>query len=499
MNQPTFQFDPTRFRQALALLSSRPAWENLDPPAPSDVYVPPMHVKALQPEVSVVEGMRGAGKSFWTAVLANDQLRTLVATSANSPQLAKAEVRVGFGLDLDNAQFPSASMIGGLLNNGCSPDTVWRSVLLRHALKTVDIALPFLDDVQAAASWVQQCRVQADQLLVQADRELAARGKTLLVLFDSLDRLADDNNWDSVRERLTAALRLGLECRSRRAMRCKFFLRPDMIEEDDRIWRFTDSSKLLHEKVELAWRPNDLFGLVFLNLANASDIGADFRNAVTAGWPRATWLENNDVFTLPPELTAEEQPTRGIVEALAGPWVGPTAKRGFTYKWIPSHLADAKGRLSPRIVLLAFKEAAEWTCNHRPDHKLALHYEGVQQGVVRASATRVDEMKEDYPWVGPLLAAMKGATVPLDMNELDGFWTADCLGTALEKAQSEGRLPPRRYGGDSVGKGLLSALVDDLVELAVLYRTEDQRINMPDIFRVGFGIKRKGGVKPPRA
>jgi hypothetical protein len=108
-------------------------------------------------------------------------------------------------------------------------------------------------------------------------------------------------------------------------------------------------------------------------------------------------------------------------------------------------------------------------------------------------------MKEDYPWVGPLLAAMKGATVPLDMNELDVFWTEACLGTALKKAQSEGRLPPRRYGGDSVGNGLVSALVDELVELAVLYRTEDQRINMPDIFRVGFGIKRKGGVKPPRA
>ena len=36
------------------------------------------------------------------------------------------------------------------------------------------------------------------------------------------------------------------------------------------------------------------------------------------------------------------------------------------------------------------------------------------------------------------------------------------------------------------------------VELAVLYRTKDGRLNMPDIFRVGFGIRRKGGVRPPR-
>jgi hypothetical protein len=41
-------------------------------------------------------------------------------------------------------------------------------------------------------------------------------------------------------------------------------------------------------------------------------------------------------------------------------------------------------------------------------------------------------------------------------------------------------------------------LIEDLVELAILYRTEDSRLNMPDIFRVGFGIRRMGGVRPPR-
>lgn len=35
-------------------------------------HVPPTHSKALLPDCSIVEGMRGAGKSFWTAVLANE-------------------------------------------------------------------------------------------------------------------------------------------------------------------------------------------------------------------------------------------------------------------------------------------------------------------------------------------------------------------------------------------------------------------------------------------
>ncbi len=66
------------------------------------------------------------------------------------------------------------------------------------------------------------------------------------------------------------------------------------------------------------------------------------------------------------------------------------------------------------------------------------------------------------------------------------------------KKAAGAKLPPRRFTNDPFRKGSPEALIDDLVELAVLYRTKDGRLNMPDIFRVGFGIRRKGGVKPPR-
>ena len=38
---------------------------------PALTYVPPSHAKALDPENSVVEGIRGAGKSFWWAALSS--------------------------------------------------------------------------------------------------------------------------------------------------------------------------------------------------------------------------------------------------------------------------------------------------------------------------------------------------------------------------------------------------------------------------------------------
>lgn len=495
MTLSKLNFNAVDIRQALIDLPLVSAKEDLVPPQPSEIYIPSLHSKALWQEVSIVEGMRGAGKSFWTAALLNDETRKLVSDVANIQKLDQLIVRIGFGLSWDNDFFPTDKRMVSLLGKGCTADDIWRSILLRHLIKVLQKSMPFEDSVDAAALWVKDNRDATDNHLTVCDRELVLQGKIFLLLFDSLDRLAGD--WVHIRVLLSSALQLGLECRTRRAIRLKFFLRSDMVEEDDEIWRFADSSKLLHSKEILTWRPNDLFGLILLHLANSKSVGAAFRQEILEK-VQSDFKEVNGTFSLPRTLTAKEQPLRSIVEALAGPWVGTNAKRGFTFTWIPTHLSDAKGRLSPRSILLAFNKAAQWTSERHPDHPTALHYEGIQQGVVEASKIRISEIKEDYPWVGPLLDALNGATVPLTMNELTRRWTDNCIYASLDAAIQDQRLPPRRYSSDPHRKGDLQALVDDLIELAVLYRTEDGRLNMPDIFRIGFGIKRQGGVKPPR-
>jgi len=487
-------YDSVSIRKALSELPLTPAWESLTPPNPAEIYVPLLHNKALLPEVSIVEGMRGAGKSFWTAVLADDSTRSIVSGVAHNDRLSGLAVKIGFGLDLDNIFFPSAKRISALLSKGCAANDIWMSVLLRHTYSVLGESAPFADTVDDAALWVRDNQDLADNLVGECDKSLAARKIVLLLVFDSLERLAGD--WEGIRTLLSSALQLGLECRTRRAIRFKFFLRPDMVEEDDDLWRFADSSKLHHGKGELVWRPNDLFGLILLHLANSKSCGEEFRGAIESNYG-FQWREIDNVYPLPIGLTAGIQPLREIVEVIAGPWMGTTAKRGFSFTWIPTHLSDAKGRLSPRSILLAFRHAAQWTEQNHPQHTSALHYEGIQQGVVAASKIRIGEIKEDYPWVGPLLEALKGATVPLTVDELTARWTPSCIKSSLKAAEMEQRLPPRRYSNEH-NKKSVQLLVDDLVELAVLYRTEDKRINMPDIFRVGFGIKRKGGVKPPR-
>ena len=487
----SMQLSPASTRSVLAQLPDVAAQESLEPPSLERIYVPMGHQKALSLDASIVVGMRGAGKSLWTAVLSSPEHRAFVANLIQSPALANVEVRVGFGLDTSNKHFPSEEVLKSLVAERHEPLSIWRAVVLRHALQVLDTPLPFPHDWQGAVTWIEKHAQEVGAYFSECDQKLQAEGKTLLILFDALDRLA--GTWDAVRGLMSSALQLGLQCRSFRAIRLKLFLRPDM-EEDEDVWLFRDSSKLRHSKVELTWPKADLYGLILMYLANSPIHSAEFRRIVTESIG-IKWVESNGVFPPPRGLTTDDKKLRSVIEAIAGEWMGLSTKRGFTYTWIPTHLADAAGRISPRSFLLAFKRAAEYTQDRHPDHVNALHYEAIHQGVTAASEIRIGEIKEDYPWVKPLLEAARGLTVPCEEQELTRQWTAERI---LEVDQATDKLPPRRFSTDPYRSRSREALIDDLVELAVLYRTDDRRLNMPDIFRVGFGIKRKGGVKPPR-
>ncbi len=483
-------FDRDKARRALTQLPHLAAQEDLCPPDLARVYVPSQHLKALHLDASIVVGMRGAGKSWWTAVLASDTHRGFVSDQLSGSSLAKVTAKVGFGLDDSEENFPGPETLEALIVERVDPFDIWLTVVLHHVFGVSQTASPFLDLAwKDRVRWLIAHRDEANSILTECDQRLASDGRVLLVLFDAFDRLS--SKWERVRLLTSGAFRLGLRLRSRRSIRTKFFIRPDLDEDED-VWGFPDSSKLRHAKVTLTWGSADLYGLVFMHLGNAHEFGREFRSAT--GKFSLKWTEMDGVH-VPSKFITDEKLQRDVVEALADRNMGGGPKRGYTYSWIPLHLADAKGGISPRSYILAFKVAAEYTADRYPEHGLALRFAAIQQGVVRASQVRVDEIGEDYPWVKPLLEAARGAVVPFTADDVSRLWDG---GPIEEVTKAAGKkLPPRRFASDRFRTGA-DALIDDLVELGVFYRTKDGRLNMPDIFRVGFGVRRKGGVKPPR-
>ena len=74
-------FPKTKMREALLEALPENDQASSDPTrTPKFTYVPPSHARALNPENTIVEGMRGAGKSHWWAVLNKEDHRKYLAS-----------------------------------------------------------------------------------------------------------------------------------------------------------------------------------------------------------------------------------------------------------------------------------------------------------------------------------------------------------------------------------------------------------------------------------
>ena len=200
------------------------------------------------------------------------------------------------------------------------------------------------------------------------------------------------------------------------------------------------------------------------------------------------------LYSLPRRVIFEEELQREKLHVISGPWMGRGPRRGFPYTWIPNHLADTEGRVSPRSFLEALRKAAEDTADRQPSHQHALHYDCIKRGVQEASKIRVYEVQEDYPWVHRVLDPLSGMVVPCEFDKISERWDSEGVlkGLAQEVIQGEVKLPPRHISRGAEG------VREDLESLGIFLRMRDDRVNIPDVFRVGYGLGRRGGVRPIR-
>ena len=246
---------------------------------PALTYVPPSHAKALDPENSVVEGIRGAGKSFWWAALSSTEHRKFVVSAFPDAHIAPSTIiRQGFGDAAGSLDAPSKDVLASLFPQIKNARTIWRAVIAHQLQFPPPFPQTAPDGVNvwaARTAWVHDSPESFDSMLLGADNALHRDGKTSLVLFDALDRLAE--TWADIRPLARGLLQVAQDMRSTRAVRLKVFVRPDMLE-DRAIVGFPDASKLLARRANLNWRKVDLYALFYQCVGNATQGGALFRD-----------------------------------------------------------------------------------------------------------------------------------------------------------------------------------------------------------------------------
>ncbi|MFJ4771564.1 hypothetical protein ACIP88_21065 [Streptomyces uncialis] len=456
-------------------------------PTAHTLFMPDSHRSALYVDNTVVQGGRGVGKTFWYHSLLDGTLRTFAAEEYRIKRLLHLEVSPGYGTDMASDRYPGSFVLGRLLADGTPPHEIWYAVLLTALGQRELRALTEWSD---RIAWVRAHPGPAQRTVERADDQARERGTVRLLLFDALEHLHPDREQA---DRLVAGiLRLALEMRfGTRNIRFKVFIRPDMF--DGAKHHFADASKLAGNAARLQWSRTDLYGLLFHSLGNEGSERARRFRRITGGWESPA---DGDRHVPPMALRNDEQAQTALFEQIADPYMGANFRKGRPYTWLPNHLMDGRDQVSPRSFLQALLTAADATRATRPGHDRALHHEAIRKGVQAASEVRVLEVGEDTPWVQAAIAPLGGCQVPIEEARVLALWHDHGVTHALREsaaryAQADGpalvRTGPRHPDN-------LPRLIEELIDLGVMRRRGDGRLDLPDVYRVAFRVGRRGGV-----
>lgn len=448
------------------------------------VFLPlPRHALALRPEIFVVRGDRGAGKTamfnFLRETSKDPKLLERLFPNAHLEQVEWLE-----GFSANNTNHPHTDNLdAAALADDQAIRVMWSAHLACRLIEEHGVDAGKLvglrerwrenrNDVNAWVTIAQQILPQLTQWLDRLDANLSS---PLSVTYDHLDRIAVKD--PALRQRYVGGLLAlwgGLGIRYR-WLRPKIFIREDIFQTI--LVSFSDASKLRSRSVSLDWDKEALFRVL---IRHAASVEPGLRAWIERGARKVPLDEDPVLGPLPPPLPETGAVSqKAFVDHIAGALMGDGAKKGYTYRWIPNRLQDANVRVVPRSLLVLFASAADDALHTgaKAKHERLLTPMNLVGGLQRTSESRVTELLEEYKFVSRM-HHLEGQTVLLERRDVE-------------------QMLSRPYGApDGLGDDG-ERVVDELVRIGVLSLRPNGRIDVPDIYRYGFKIKRKGGVAHP--
>jgi hypothetical protein len=139
----------------------------------------------------------------------------------------------------------------------------------------------------------------------------------------------------------------------------------------------------------------------------------------------------------------------------------------------------------PRPLVRLFESAADaqkQSGNH-PRWPRLLEPRALRRALDRVSEEHVSSALDEWPWIDGLkkrLATLR--EVPWERREIDRH-----IDTSFADSWGQGDVRPPATSARE--------LVDYLVEVGIFRARADGRLDAPDLFLAGLGLKRKGGVR----
>lgn len=449
------------------------------------------HLRACDPDVVLVVGPRGAGKTeIFRAVIEQgilDKVAPRVA-SIRLPPLGRSRWLSGYSSR--GIGFPSEPQLRAFLAGQTRSDELVLDLWLAYLVRTLGDELsdeqrqtlaplmspPGGDVAQILAAYRQNV-TPALLALDAIDARLAQENRFVFVGYDELDTLAR-NDPEATRfiVRGLVALWAGHSRRWQR-LRGKIFLRTDLYEQA-RTAGGADFAKLAANRVEITWSDLNLLGMLVRRLVNSGDALRDYCKAKieieAAGEPLGIF----------PTIRKADD-ARPLIERMAGVYMGAGIKKGLTFRWLLDHIRDGRGQALPRPLVRLIEAAADIQKQRstHPRWPRILEPQALRRALDKVSEEHVGSALDEWPWLTGLKHRLKSMReVPWERREIDRHLDR---GFGESWGDAEVR-PPADCGRD---------LCDYLVEVGVFRARADGRIDAPDLFLAGLGLKRKGGVR----
>ncbi len=463
--------------------------------------------KLADPKNFLITGGRGSGKTELFRILTSSGGLEYVISEKERNRYTtskKSEFLIGYIARGSGVKaFPASSVCDELLKQK-KPDNLtsfWAgllcSVLLKRLGEERDIMeaadkylgektkIILSESSSEISKWWELLDAQKESwesFLDWTDTILEKKDIHLCIVYDELDRIC--SNYEDLFGYIRSLLDFWYRHNSRFTnIKAKIFLRSDLYNA--KALQFVDASKMGAYRLELRWDVHSLYRLLIKRMANT---GVKELEAYLKSVPGLLCSEaNGDLGYVPND---SEDAFRLLIEKMIGQYMGKDAKRGVSYTWVPNHIQDANGEMAPRAFLRCFAFAAEEMLNSKCDVS-ALEEERVllptrlQGAVAKVSVDRVQELtQEEYQWLQNLITRLNSKTMLMDKEEFLTY-----LRPENWSETERGKLP----GSTDL------EILEVLMTLGIVMKTADDRINVPEIYLHGFGLKRRGGIKRPRA
>ena len=452
------------------------------------------------PTKFLIVGGRGAGKTrvFKTFVGA-DGFRRVIGDGIyfNRPNYKNTDVLVGYSKE--DSSLPNQNVLGTLQEDRDTMAFWVGSIVLKLLAFFVNdaeiraVAEEFFTQqelelfakkttLKSPGKWLplyQEHPENWENFLDEIDEILASRNRWAIMAYDQIDRISPEHEVMYSYIRTLIMYWFSVSTRWRR-LKCKIFIRTDLRNSES--LQFPDASKLRSCQIDLSWNTISLYRLLIRRLANAKTEKQTREMIEYMAVVPGLVQENNAVGYLP---TEKEELIKKFIVYLIGRYMGASPKCGDTYSWIPNHLQDANGNLAPRSFLKCYVYAAKIMLQTNPKTQSTtalLTASSIQGAVQEVSTDRVSELKEDFPWLENLKTVLEGETLLMS--------GADFRKKMKRLLDMDTKVKPP--------VGTVEELMNLLMSLGIIQKNTDERINMPEIYLHGFGLRRKGGLRRPK-